>query len=97
VLSAEEEDRLVAYLINMADMGYGLSREMVMRIAYVIAEKSHKKHPFSGESAGRSWFDGFKKRHPMLTIRIPQPLSYCRALCANPDVISDFFGKLGSL
>ena len=97
VLSADEEDRLVAYLINMADMGYGLSREMVMRIAYVIAEKSHKKHPFSGESAGRSWFDGFKKRHPMLTIRTPQPLSYCRALCANPDVISDFFGKLGSL
>ena len=95
VLSAE--DQLVAYLISMADMGYGLSREMVMRIAYVIAEKSHKNHPFSGGSAGRSWFDGFKKCHPILTIRTPQPLSYCRARCANPDVISDFFGKLGSL
>ncbi len=49
VFTAEEEDQLVAYLINMADMGYGLSRELVMRIAYVIAEKSFKKHPFTGE------------------------------------------------
>ena len=81
----------------MADMGYGLSREMVMRMAYLIAEKSHRKHPFTGESAGRSWFESFKKRHPRLTIRTPQPLSYSRALCANPDTISDFFGKLGSL
>ncbi len=97
VFTKEEEDQLVKYLIDMADMGYGLSRELVMRIAYIIAEKSRKKHPFTGESAGRSWFEGFRKRNPMLTIRTPQPLSYCRALCANPDIISDFFGKVGSL
>ena len=97
ILTPEEEDRLVQYLFNMTDMGYGLTREMVMRIAYVIAEKSQRKHPFTGESAGRSWFDGFRRRHPMLTIRAPQPLSYCRALCANPEVISDFFGKVGSI
>lgn len=97
VLTPEEEARLVQYLIDMADMGYGLSREMVMRMAYLIAEKSGRQHPFSGESAGRSWFDGFKKRQPMLTIRTPQPLSYCRALCANPEVICDYFGKVGSL
>ncbi len=81
----------------MADMGYGLTREMVMHIAYTIAEKSNRKHPFSGESAGRLWFQGFKRRHKTLTIRTPQPLSYCRALCANPEVISNFFGKLGSI
>lgn len=97
VLTTEEEARLVQYLIEMSDMGYGLSREMVMRMAYLIAEKSDRKHPFSGDSAGRSWFDGFKQRHPMLTIRKPQPLSYCRALCANPEIICDFFGKVGSL
>ncbi len=36
-------------------------------------------------------------RHPKLTIRTPQPLSYCRALCSNKDTIVDFFGKLGAL
>uniref|UniRef100_A0A1X7SKR4 HTH CENPB-type domain-containing protein n=3 Tax=Amphimedon queenslandica TaxID=400682 RepID=A0A1X7SKR4_AMPQE len=97
VLSKEEEDKLCEYLIMMADMGYGLTRETVMHSAFVIAEKFNKKHPFTGDSAGRSWFDGFRKRHPMLTIRTPQPLSHCRALSANPDVIRDFFGKLGAI
>lgn len=54
-------------------------------------------NPFTGESAGQSWFEGFRKCHPTLTIRTPQPLSHCRALCTNPDMISDFFGKLGGL
>ena len=35
--------------------------------------------------------------HPKLTVRSPQPLSYCRALCSNKDTITDFFGKLGSI
>lgn len=97
VFSKEVEDKICAYLISMADMGYGLSREMVMGTAYTIAEKTHRKHPFTGDSAGRSWLDGFRRRHPNLTIRTPQPLSYCRALCANEDIIGDFFGKLGGV
>lgn len=97
VFTGEEEDEICKYLIAMADMGYGLTREMVMKIAYTIAEKSHRKHPFTGDTAGRSWLDGFRKRQPKLTIRTPQPLSYCRALCANEEVITDFFGKLGAI
>ena len=42
-----------------------------------------------------AWFDGL--RHPKLTIRSPQPLSYSRALCASTETINDFFGKLGAL
>ena len=88
---------VIIFLIVIADMGYGLTRETVMHLAYVIAEKFNKKHPFTGDSAGRSWFDGFRKRHLMQTICTPQPLSYCRAQSANPDVIRDFFGKLGAI
>ena len=32
----EEEDKLAIYLIEMADMGFGLSRESVMHLAYKI-------------------------------------------------------------
>ncbi len=70
-------------------MGFGLTHELVMHTAYLIAEKSQRKHSFSKEAADRSWFEGFVQRHQMLTIRSPQPLSYARAVCANP---SDFFG-----
>ena len=78
-------------------MGFGLTREDVMCVAYTIAEKSGRKHPFKDGKAGRGWFEGFRARHPTLTIRTPQPLSYCRARCANMDTINDFFGKLGAI
>ena len=52
VLLREEEYKVAEYLITMADMGYGANLEMVMHIAYTIAEKTGPKHPFTGESAG---------------------------------------------
>ena len=81
----------------MADMGFGLSPDTVRHLAYRIAEKSGRKHPFHDESAGRAWLDGFRRRKARLTIRSPQPLSYCRALCSNPETINNFFGKLGAI
>ena len=82
----------------MSDMGFGLSREDVMGMAYTIAEQTHKNHPFKDGFAGRGWYEGFTMlRHPNLTLRSPQPLSYCRALCSNPTIISDFFAKLGGI
>lgn len=97
VLTEEEEDHLYRYLIQMSDMGFGLSREDVLRLAYNIAEKSLRKHPFNDGKAGRGWFEGFRARHPKLAIRTPQPLSYCRALCSNKETIDNFFGKLGAI
>ena len=95
ILTEEEEDHLASYLKQMSEMGYGLSRETVMRLAFTIVDKAQRKHPFKGETAGRAWFDGFIRRHPKLTIRSPQPLSYSRALCSNPDTLRDFLVSLG--
>lgn len=97
VLTGEEESRLARYIVDMADMGFGLGREDVMRVAYLIAEKSGRRHPFTNGMAGRNWFDGFRSRHPSLTLRSTQPLSYCRAVSANKETIRDFFGKLGAI
>jgi hypothetical protein len=96
-LIEEEETRLATYLIGMSDMGYGLTHEGVMGLAYSIVEKAKRPHPFQNGSAGRAWFEGFMRRNPKLTIRSPQSLSYCRALSGNKETIGDFFGKLGSL
>lgn len=95
VLSEEEESEIVEYVVNMADMGFGLTREDIMQLAYQIAEKTGKQHLFRNGSAGQSWFEAFCGRHPKLTFRTPQPLSYCRALCANEETIGNLFSKLG--
>ena len=91
VLTEEEEEKLAEYLIQMADMGFGVTREGVMGMAFTIVTKSQRAHPFNKGTAGRAWFEGFMRRHPKLTVRSPQPLSYC----SNQETLSDFFGKLG--
>ena len=68
ILSDEEEDLLCEYIINIADMGYGLTREDVQRLACKIAEKTGRKHPFKDGKAGRGWFDGFKSILSYLSI-----------------------------
>ena len=78
-------------------MGFVLSKENVMRMVFRIVDKTNRKNPFNEGSAGHSWFEGYCRRHPKLTLRSPQPLSYCRALCGNRDTLDDFYGKLGAI
>ena len=64
VLTDEEETKLADYLLQMSAMGFGLTREDVMAMAFSIAEKTGKRHLFTGGCAGRGWYDGFMRRHP---------------------------------
>ena len=57
VLTSEEETRLAQFLIEMSDMGFGLTREDVMRTAFSIVSQAGRVHPFQNGTAGRSWFD----------------------------------------
>ena len=94
VLTREEEDKLCQYCL---DMGYGLGVEDSKVIAYCIVETTGRPHPFKNGSAGRDWYEGFLKRHPQLTLRKPEALSYARAKNANAKAIEDFFAKLAAV
>ena len=52
VLTKEEEDCLNVYLIQMTEIGFGLSREDVMQMAYNIVDRSGQTHPFKDEKVG---------------------------------------------
>ena len=97
VLTREEEEALMNYCIKMSEMGFGLSREDVMRTAFTIAERSGRPHPFSDGMAGRGWMDGFMRRFPNLTLRSPHPLSFARAKACTDEAIKSFFEKIGGL
>ena len=81
----------------MSEMGFGLTRDDILHLAFNMAELTGQSHPFREGKAGRGWFEGFMSRRQNLTLRKPQPLSYCKALCANKETIDDFFGKFGGL
>ena len=65
VLNEVEEDALV-------NMGYSLTTETVMELAFKIVDKLN---PFHGGKAGWAWFEGFRRQHPQLSLHTPQPLS----------------------
>ena len=46
VLTTEEEARLAQYYVEMADVGFGLTREGVMAMVYAIVEKDWPRPPF---------------------------------------------------
>ena len=97
VLTKQEETELASYCVKMSDTGFGLSRTDVMVVAFKIVEASGRKHPFTDGAAGRAWFDGFRSRHPRLTLRSTESLSRARASSSNSEIISDFFAKLGAV
>jgi len=68
VLTSEEETRLAEYCVATTDMGFGLTREGVMAMAFAIAEKTGRSHPFKQGYAGRGWYEGFMVR-PVLEHR----------------------------
>ena len=68
ILSEEEEDALALYHVEMADMGFGLSRETVIELAHTIVVKSGR-NPFRGGKAGHSWLERFHRHHPHLSLR----------------------------
>ena len=68
VLTSEEETRLAEYCVAISDMGFGLTREGVMAMAFAIADKTGRSHPFKQGYAGRGWYEGFMVR-PVLEHR----------------------------
>ena len=39
-------------------------------------------------------WEGFKRRHPEITLRKPEPVSHVRANCAQPEVLRRYFDEL---
>ena len=52
VLTNEEEDSLARYCVRMADVGFGLTQENVMRTTFTDAERSGRVHPFTDGMVG---------------------------------------------
>ena len=91
LLSDEEESRLAAFLCGCAAIGYAKSRKDVLAIAQQIVN-SH--HPESQPEVSKGWWDSFKRRHPELTLRHSEALSYARAAANNLEAIQKYFNLL---
>ncbi|XP_059077024.1 MFS-type transporter clz9-like [Cryptomeria japonica] len=67
ILSLEEELEIVDWCKDMVQLGHGL--EIIQLKSHVAHICETRPNPFKNGFPGRSWWIGFCKRHPDLTIR----------------------------
>ena len=70
-LSSEEEKELVSFICQSARMGYAKTRTEVLAIVENFLSSKGKKVTLSN-----GWWLSFKKRHPTITLRTVEKLSY---------------------
>ena len=90
-LSAEDENKLAAYLIDTSRQGYGKSKEIIMFMATQIAVKRGKKVPEGGLS--EMWWRSFLKRHPEISLRTSQNFGMVRTLVTR-QTVEAFYKRL---
>ena len=99
VFSEAQESELESYIKKAADIYFGLSPEDVRVLAFQCAKKFNIKSSTweEKECAGSDWLNGFLKRHPSLSIRVPEPTSFPRATSSNRENVENFFDKLAEV
>lgn len=97
-LSSELEVRLFNYIIEMTEMGFGLTVFAIRKVAYDLAAASGRKNFLnSGKNiASKWWWASYKERYG-LSLRVPENLSAYRASMANPTILADYYLKLDHL
>ena len=90
-LTKQEEKKLVEFLIGCASIGYAKSMREVLTIAERIVHLHDDKKDIH---LSKGWWDKFCKRHPEISLRRAEPLSYARAVANNHAIIEHYFDVL---
>ncbi|CAG2246721.1 unnamed protein product [Mytilus edulis] len=80
VLFDSEEEMLVHWVIDMAKIGYGQTRQQLLYTVKTILDHDGRKTPFKDNLPGKDWLYAFLKRHPEVSTRTPQKLGKERAV-----------------
>ena len=88
-LDDEEQKQLVTFLIGAARMGYAKTKkEVKVIVEELIAQKGKEVHISNG------WWEGFRHRHPSLTLRSAEKLSYARFVATDQDLLNNYYDLL---
>lgn len=94
VFTEEQETELLEYIFHMNNLFCGLTRQEFCSLVYQYAEYNNIPHPFKNNITGDDWYKSFRKRHPDLTLRQPEPTSVARARPFNRPQVERFFDLL---
>jgi hypothetical protein len=97
VLPKLVELRLVKYIIEMQELGFGPNVTQIKQLAFQLSNVAFTRSPFNGDKAkaGSFWWWSFKQRY-VLSLDTPEKLAASRAVTAKKENIEDFYDKLES-
>ncbi|XP_053400532.1 jerky protein homolog-like [Mercenaria mercenaria] len=94
--TAQEEQKLVEHISYMASIGYGYTRAEFLCLAFDWAVTLGRKKQSDPDFAA-SWYKGFKRRNPDVTLAKPQKLSVLRAKCTSDETMDKYFCELAKV
>jgi hypothetical protein len=94
-LTAEEETLIVNWICKRQDMGWPLTNlDLRLKICEITQTRST---PFKNGIPGVGWLRWWKRRHPELTLRVPQGLDTTRARALTKENVDNFYNNLETL
>ncbi|KAF3978760.1 MAG: hypothetical protein HFP77_00250, partial [Methylococcales symbiont of Iophon sp. n. MRB-2018] len=88
-LTDHEEEELFNFISECAKMGYAKTKlEILAIVKEIVSSKGKDVHVSSG------WWESFKHRHPQLTLRTVEKLSYVRFVMTDESIITRYFDLL---
>lgn len=90
-LTPEVEDELERCLIARAEMGYPCSRKELKEIVQEYIQHNQLETRFNNGRPGDVWYYGFMKRHPRISLKMPEHLQKARRSARDPFVMYGFF------
>lgn len=96
VLTFEQENDLSRVIQSMESRLFGLTLTDVRKLVYLYCQKNRIPNNFSETfgMAGRAWMEGFRKRHPEISLRKPEAVSVQRASGFNRSKVNRFYEVL---
>ena len=74
VLTSQEENQFADWLIELANRGFGVSKDSLFQAVKKFLDKDGRPTPFKNNKPGNKWFRGFVKRNPKVKVRKARPL-----------------------
>jgi hypothetical protein len=79
----------MSFITKCAGMGYAKTKkEVITLVEGMLSEK------YRSVTVSNGWWESFKQKHPTITLRSAEKLSYARLVASNPDVINRYFDLL---
>ncbi|XP_074109746.1 uncharacterized protein LOC141534337 [Cotesia typhae] len=87
-----EEQKIVDWILFRAQRGLPVTKTELLDSIQQYVKMSKKETPFIDSRPSRHWYEGFRKRHPQISIRKPQHLTHSRAAVTGDD-LKDWFDE----